>query len=318
MDGEEHAARRPPGGLEPGFRCGYVTLAGRPNVGKSTLLNSLVGEHLSIVSRKAQTTRERVAGLVTTETYQLVFLDGPGLLEAGYALQESMRLAADEAIEEADVIVFVVDGTRPDTLASDEMSAAIRSRGAPMLICINKADRTTGADLQALLEAATALGHDALAVSAARGTGLERLVKWVVERLPESPPLFPPEDTATQPVRFFAEEYVRETCMDLFHEEVPYSIACRVEEFREDRDPVYVRMTIYVERESQKGIVIGRGGSSIKKVGELSRRKIESLIARQIYLDLRVKVLPGWPRKRERLRQLGFRVPPERPGSGDA
>lgn len=315
MEHQENATDRVPAGPMPRFRCGYITLAGRPNVGKSTLLNALVGEHLSIVSRKAQTTRERVAGLVTTDTYQLIFLDGPGLLEAEHALQESMRLAADEAIQEADVVVFVVDGTRPDTLPSHDLSATVRKRGVPMLICLNKADRTSDTDRLALLEEAKDLGHDALAVSAAAGSGLDKLVEWVVERLPESPPLYPAEDTATQPVRFFAEEYVRETCMDLFREEVPYSIACRVEEFREDRDPVYVRITIYVERESQKGIVIGRRGSSIKRVGELSRRKIESLIDRHIYLDLRVKVLPGWPRKRERLRQLGFRVPPKSPES---
>ncbi len=164
----------------------------------------------------------------------------------------------------------------------------------------------------------TTKGYEALAVSATTAEGLDALLDLIIPRLPNSPPLFPPDEMATQPVRFFAEEFVRETCIDMLREELPYSVMCRVEEFREAQDPVYVRINIYVERDSQKGIVIGKGGSTIKRVGERSREKIEALIGQRVYLELRVKVMPKWSRRRERLEQLGFRLPPERPRGGQA
>lgn len=292
-----------------GYRCGYVALAGRPNVGKSSLLNALIGQHLSIVTPLAQTTRERVVGLWSDERAQIVFLDAPGLLEPNYALQEAMRWTADRAIAEADVVVFVADATRVETLKDDELLAAIEARSLPLLLAVNKSDRVGPERRRSLLQAIGVGGREARLVSALTGEGLEELRSRLIELLPESPPLFPTEYAATQPLRFFAEELVRETCMEIFREEVPYSIAVRVEEFREERDPVYIRITIYVERESQKGIVIGHAGSNIKKVGAASRRKIEDLLGRQVYLDLHVKVLPRWSRKRTQLRHLGFDLP---------
>ncbi|UCC85128.1 MAG: GTPase Era [Gemmatimonadota bacterium] len=292
------------------FRCGYVALAGPPNVGKSTLLNALVGEHLSIVSSKAQTTRERVSGILTTEDYQILFIDAPGLIEPRYELQEAMRWAAGAALAEADVIAFIVDGTKPDTVPDSESSDLISLRSVPMIVAINKRDLLDAASEARLIEAVEVQGWNAIAVSAKTGEGLDGLLECVVPLLPESPALFPKDDSATQSLRFFAEEYVRETCMEMYRDEVPYSVMCRVDEFREEQEPVFVRIVIYVEKESQKGIIIGRGGSAIKKIGELSRKKIENLIDRQVYLELRVKVLAGWRRKRARLRQLGFALPP--------
>ncbi len=290
-------------------RCGYVALAGRPNVGKSTLLNTLVGQHLSIVSPKAQTTRERVSGILTTSHYQILFIDAPGLIEPRYALQEAMRLAASAAIDEADVVVLVVDATEPDTFPDQEIGATLRARSVPIIIAVNKVDLVDGETAARLVGEAEALGYSTLAISATTGAGLSEFLSVVVDRLPESAALFPEEDSATQSVRFFAEEYVRETCLELLHEELPYAVTCRVDEFREGQDPVYVRIVIYVERESQKGIVIGRGGATIKQIGQRSREKIEALVERRVYLELHVKVLEGWRRKHARLRQLGYALP---------
>lgn len=292
------------------YRCGYVALAGRPNVGKSALLNALVGEHLSIVSPKAQTTRERVSGILTSPTHQILFIDAPGLIDPGYALQESMRWSALKAIKDADVVAYISDATRPDTLPDAGVAEALDRRSLSVIVAINKIDLVDGVTEARLSEQVRACGFDVLSISAVTGRGTNELLGRILPLLPESPPLFPPGDTSTQPLRFFAEELVRESCLDLFREELPYSIVCRVEEFREEQDPVYIRVIIYVERESQKGIVIGRGGSAIKRVGELSREKIERLLGRGIYLELRVKVMPSWPRKRGQLRQFGFGLPP--------
>jgi len=298
-----------------GFRCGYVALAGRPNVGKSTLLNALVGEHLSIVSPKAQTTRQRVAGILSSDSFQILFIDAPGLMEPRYALQEAMRGAAVAAMKEADVVLFVVDATRPNTLPGAELSREVDGHANPVVVALNKVDLVDVAERDRLLEGIAGAGYRALAISALTEEGLVELLELLLPLLPESPPLFPLDESATQPVRFFAQEYVREACMDLFEQEVPYSITCRVDEFREGQDPIYICVVIYVERESQKGIVIGRGGSAIKKVGERSRQRIESLVGGRVFLELRVKVLPAWSRKYSRLQQLGFQAVP-RGGGG--
>ena len=275
-------------------------------MGKSTLFNVLVGQHLSIVTQKPQTTRERVNGIVTGEDYQVLFIDAPGLIAPRYALQEVMRAAAARALEEADVVAYVCDATRPDTLPDPEEDRELDRATAPILVVLNKTDLVAQSVAAELITRAEAIGYEALAISATEGAGLAELMRRIVAWLPESPPLFPVEDSATQPLRFFAEEYVRETCLDLFREEVPYSVLCRVDEYRESGDPLLIRVNIYVERESQKGILIGKRGATIKKVGELSRRKIEALVGRRVFLELRVKVIPGWRRKRNQLKRLGF------------
>ena len=270
------------------------------------MFNVLVGQHLSIVTQKPQTTRERVNGIVTGEDYQVLFIDAPGLIAPRYALQEVMRAAAARALEEADVVAYVCDATRPDTLPDPEEDRELDRATAPILVVLNKTDLVAQSVAAELITRAEAIGYEALAISATEGAGLAELMRRIVAWLPESPPLFPVEDSATQPLRFFAEEYVRETCLDLFREEVPYSVLCRVDEYRESGDPLLIRVNIYVERESQKGILIGKRGATIKKVGELSRRKIEALVGRRVFLELRVKVIPGWRRKRNQLKRLGF------------
>ncbi len=297
--------------LAPGgrvSRAGIVTFAGRPNVGKSTLLNRLVGERLSITSPKPQSTRDRIVGIRTldaegqgAEPAQLVFLDTPGLLDPKDDLQRSMRHAALAALSDADVIVYLVDATEgaPPPLAT---TAGVAAPKAPVLTALNKIDLVTPDARSALLEQVP----DGYQISAANGDGVDRLLDAIVARVPESPFLYPADDISAQPVRFFVAELVRESALEQLSEEVPHSVAVQVDEFRENQKPVYIRAIIYVERESQKGILLGHQGARIREIGRQSRLKIERLVEQPVYLDLWVKVLPNWRRNPEALKRLGY------------
>ncbi len=233
-------------------RCGVVALAGKPNVGKSTLLNALVGEHLAIVSPKPQSTRLPVVGLLTRADTQFIFTDSPGLLEPEYKLHEAMRAAALRAIDDAEVIAYL---------------HPLAEYPAPPLMQVAKLDRAP---------------------------------------LPEGPFHYDPDAMATQPMRFFAAEFVREAAFELLHEELPYSVAVEIDEFREGQEPVYIRAVVYVERASQKGIVIGEGGRTIKAIGQTARGKIEALLGARVFLELHAKVLPKWRRQPASLKRLGY------------
>lgn len=278
-------------------RCGTVALAGRPNVGKSTLLNALVGEHLAIVSPKPQSTRVPVVGLLARDDTQYIFTDSPGLLEPEYKLHEAMRAAALAAIADADVIAYL--HPLPEYPAPPLVAAARLEREprAPVITVYTKAD---------LRPAVRPSDHPSVVVSALTGDGLDALLEALRARLPESPFLYDPEEMATQPLRFFAAEFVREAAFELLHEELPYSVACEIDEFREGASPVYIRAVVYVERESQKGIVIGQGGRTIKALGRSARAKIEALLGEQVFLELHVKVLPRWRRHEPSLKRLGY------------
>jgi GTP-binding protein Era len=284
-------------------KAGIVAVVGKPNVGKSTLLNRIVGEKLSITSPKPQSTRDRVVGIYTTEDAQMVILDTPGLLNPRYALQEAMRTTAVRALEDADVVVYLGDATEgmPQPLAT--AADLEKPLSAPVIIALNKSDSVSGAERQRL-----AADDSIQLVSALNGDGVKKLMDSVAEKLPESPFLYPGNEISTQPVRFFVAELIRETVLDQLHDEVPYSVAVQVEEYREDRSPLYIRAVIYVERESQKAIIIGAKGAQIKRVGEASRRKIETFIGTQIYLDLWIKVLPNWRKKPETLSRFGYHL----------
>ena len=298
-----------PGGVP---RAGFVALVGRPNVGKSTLLNRLAGEKLSIVTAKEQTTRERVTGILTTDVSQMIFVDTPGLLEPRYLLQRSMLGEALAALVDADVVLLILDATQgmaglPQGQALDRLSA----RRADLVVAINKTDAAEGEPISALAAWTRELfGVDAHRISAERGDGVEALRGALEVRLPVSPFYYPADDMAVQPVRFFVEELVRETIFEAYEQEVPYSAVVRVEEFREAEEPVYIRATIYVERDSQKGIVIGQGGVAIRALGQASREKIEAFLGRAVYLDLWVKSLAGWRKKEAALKRLGYSLPP--------
>jgi len=284
-------------------KCGIVALAGLPNAGKSTLLNALVGERLAAVSPKPQTTRVPVRGLVTDQTTQIVLVDPAGLMDPSYPLQHAMRQSALAEIRGADLVVHL--HPLPDAPAP-ELGALLGHAGpiAHSLLVYSKAD---------LARAPRPALGDALAVSATTGEGLDALLAAIRVRLPEGPFLYDPSDVGTQPLRFFAAEYVREAAFALLEQELPYCVAVELDAFREAEEPVYIRATIAVERESQKPIVLGRGGRTIKAIGIAARERIEALVGRKVRLELWVTVWPKWRRDAARLAQLGLSVPHQEP-----
>jgi GTPase len=285
-------------------RAGIVTVVGKPNAGKSTLLNRIVGEKLAIVSDKPQSTRDRVVGIRTTDDTQMVVLDTPGLLNPRYELHRAMRATALRALADADVIVYLADATDripPSLEDAAELSSPPR---ASVLLAMNKVDALRPAERDELRE----LLPDARFISALTGEGVEELLTELGHALPESPFLYPEDEISTASVRFFVAELVRETALEQLDEEVPYSLACVVEEFRENSSPVYIRTVLYVERESQKRILIGSGGQRIRDIGRAARAKVEALVGASVYLDLWVKVLPNWRKSDSALRRFGYRL----------
>jgi GTP-binding protein Era len=278
-------------------RCGTVVLAGLPNAGKSSLLNALVGERLAIVSPKAQSTRAPVVGVLTRGDDQYIFTDPPGLLVPSYRLQEKMREAALRAVADTEVIAHL--HPLPDFPAPpfERVAGLGAPPTVPVVVVYTKCD---------LVPPKRRPADAGLTVSAVTGEGLGPFLDALAERLPASPFHYPADEMATQPLRFFAAEYVREAAFDLLEEELPYSVACEIDEFREDERPAYIRAVVYVERESQKGIVIGEGGRTIKAIGQAARARIEALMGGSVYLDLHVKVLGNWRRNDPVLRRLGY------------
>ena len=290
-------------------KAGIVTVVGKPNAGKSTLLNRVVGQKLSIVSPKPQSTRDRVVGIRTAADVQMILLDTPGLLNPKYPLQRAMRRAALEALADADVILYLVDATEGDPLPLTTAAALDIPPSAPTLLVLNKVDAITAGSRDHL-----ATAHpDAFLISAATGDGVDALLAHVGQRLPESPFLYPDDEISTQTVRFFVSELVRETALEQLEDEVPYSVACAVEEFREERTPLYIRAVLFVERDSQKRILIGAKGQRIKDIGRTARAKVEAFLEQTVYLDLWVKVLPNWRKNTAALHRFGYRLPEERP-----
>jgi len=280
-------------------RCGTIVLAGRPNVGKSTLLNALIGEHLAIVSPKPQSTRLSVVGLLTRDDAQFIFTDSPGLLEPEYRLHETMRAAALRAIAAAEVIAYLhplAEFPAPPLAAVAKLARAPR---ASIVTVYTQADLVCPS-------ARPPVRPSDVVVSATTREGLDALLEALRAHLPESPFHYAPEEMATQPTRFFAAEFVREAAFELLQEELPYSVAVEIDEFREAAEPVYIRAVVYVERGSQKGIVIGQGGRTVRALGQAARAKIEALLGRRVFLELHVKVLPRWRRHEPSLKRLGY------------
>lgn len=286
-------------------RAGIVTVAGRPNAGKSTLLNRIVGEKLAIVSPKPQSTRDRIVGIHSAGEAQIVLLDTPGLLDPRYALQRSMRATALAALADADVILYLADAAGGDPEPLTELAGLEHAPRAPIVVALNKLDVVPTARREAL----GARLPDASLVSAATGEGVDALIARLASLLPDSPFLYPEDELSTQTVRFFTSELIRETAFEQLDDELPYGVACVIEEFREAQTPVYIRAVLHVERDSQKRILIGSGGRRIRAIGRDSRRKIETLVGSPVYLDLWVKVLPNWRRNPRALARLGYTIP---------
>lgn len=289
-------------------KAGIITVVGKPNAGKSTLLNRVVGEKLSIVSPKPQSTRDRIVGIKTTDDAQMIFLDTPGLLNPRYPLQHSMRATALAALSDADVVLYLVDGTEGAPAPLEEVAQLDQPLRATVVLAINKSDLLSKEQRATLHEAFPA----AHLVSATTGKGMDALLSELTGHLPESPFLYPEDEISTQTLRFFVAELVRETALEQLDDEVPYSVACEIEEFRESQAPVYIRAVLHVERDSQKRILIGAGGQRIRNIGRDARRKIEVLVGSAVYLDLWVKVLPNWRRNPNALNRLGYKLPEDR------
>src|SRR5688572_19228566 len=263
-------------------KAGIVTVVGKPNAGKSTLLNRIVGQKLAIVSPKPQSTRDRIVGIHTEGEVQMIILDTPGLLNPKYALQQAMRGTALKALGDADVIVYVVDSSEGVVEPLATAAALDGAPRAPVITALNKADLLSKRDRSALASANPA----SMFVSAVTGEGVAELLAKAASQLPESPFLYPADEISTQNLRFFAAELVRETALEQLSDEVPYSVACEIEEFREDKSPVYIRAVLHVERDSQKRILIGTKGERIRSIGQTARMKIEALLDQKVFLDL--------------------------------
>jgi len=283
-------------------KTGHIALAGAPNVGKSSLLNTLVGTHLAIVSPKAQATRLPVTGLRTEGDTQFVFHDLPGLLDPAYLMQVRMRELALETLGRMDLILHLHPAAEAPAPPFADVAGVSVPPAATVLTVYTKGDLVPRARWEELEGAG-------LVVSATTGAGIQRLLARIRDQLPEAAFAYDPDDVGTQQLRFFVVEYLREAAFDLLGDELPYSFTAEVEEFREAERPVYIRVTLFVERESQKGIVIGQGGKTIRAIGAHARARIDELLGVPVYLDSWVKVLPNWRRNPAALTRFGFPEP---------
>ncbi|MEX0821106.1 MAG: GTPase Era [Rhodothermales bacterium] len=289
-----------------GHQSGYIALIGKPNVGKSTLMNALVGRKLSIVTRKPQTTRHRVLGILSSDAYQIIFLDTPGIIKPRYRLHESMMHSVQDAIRDADLLVFMADAT---TSTPDEFSLDF-IKDHPAILAINKMDRIRKEDALPLVESYMEIrDFDAVVpISATEETNLDVLLEEIVDRLPAGPPFYPKEMISEHPERFFVAEIVREKIFEQYRQEIPYSVQVNVVQFEErDGERDFVSAEIVVARDAQKGILIGKGGSALKQLGIAARKDIEAFLERSIYLDLHVKVREDWRDRPAYLKSYGYR-----------
>jgi GTPase len=297
---------QPPSDTTMPNRAGHVALVGKPNAGKSTLLNRLLGVKLAITSPKPQSTRVSAVGIVTTGAYQMILLDTPGLLDPSYTLQKSMLASALAALRDADVCIYVHDATGGPPPNLQSLVPAGTPLPKQIIVWANKIDLVNDANRDHLASL-----PNVITGSAETGVGIDQLLTTVAALLPVSPFLYPDDELSTQPVRFFVAEAIRESALAVLHEEVPYGIFVDIEEFREGKKPLYIRAVLYVERDSQKGIVLGAKGRTIREIGTAARALVETLVEESVYLDLWVKVMPDWRKDAVALRRFGFTVPPE-------
>ncbi len=285
---------------EAAFKAGYVALVGKPNVGKSTLLNFMVGQKVSIVSNKPQTTRRRVLGITTTESYQIAFIDTPGIHEAHTQLGRTMIDQAKSALGDTNLVVYVADGSHHPGDMDKQIARMLRGAagevGVPLILCMNKMDLLKAENVQRNVDAYCEMfgTTEYMMTTATRGQNVDRLMEMIVEKLPSQAAMYGEDEFTDQSSRFMASEFVREKILIATREEIPHSVAVMVDQWDEDEKFVHIGATIIVEKSSQKGILIGKGGQFLKEIGTKARTEIEALLAKKIYLELHVKVSEGW------------------------
>ncbi|MDR1683491.1 MAG: GTPase Era [Candidatus Symbiothrix sp.] len=290
-------------------KSGFVNIVGNPNVGKSTLTNALVGEKLSIITSKAQTTRHRIMGIVNTDDFQIVYSDTPGVLRPNYKLQENMLAYSESALDDADVLVYVTDTV--ETIDKNnfflQKVAKIQS---PVLLIINKIDLSNQTDLEKMVAGWQAILPQAeiIPLSATNKFNINYLQKRIEELLPESPPYFEKDALTDRPARFFVTEIIREKILLYYQKEIPYSVEVFVEQFEETKQLISIKAVIVAERDSQKGILIGERGQALKKVGSMARKDIERFFDKKVFLEMFVKVEKDWRNRDNLLRQFGYRL----------
>jgi GTP-binding protein Era len=294
---------------EKKHHSGFVNIVGNPNVGKSTLMNRLVGEKLSIITAKAQTTRHRIIGIVNKPDYQVVYSDTPGVLRPNYKLQEQMLNFSLSALDDADVLLYVTDVVEKID-KNDDFLARVQQLDMPVLLLINKIDLTSQDNLEKMVEQWHQLLPKAeiYPISASNNFEVNSVEQRILELLPESPPYFEKDALTDKPARFFVTEIIREKALLLYQKEVPYSIEVVVEEFKDEQEILRIRAIILVERDSQKGIVIGHKGESLKKLGTMARKDIEHFFEKKVFLELYVKVEKDWRNRDNMLKAFGYKL----------
>ena len=288
-------------------RSGFVNILGNPNVGKSTIMNALVGEKLSIITAKAQTTRHRIMGIVNGEDFQIVYSDTPGILRPQYKLQETMMNYVNSALTDADLILYVTDVTER-TADEGEYIDKIKESGIPVIIAVNKVDLTNQDELEKIVGSwhLAFPGSPIIPISALKNFNLESLLNAVLAKLPEGPPYFPKDQLTDKYERFFASEIIREKILINYKKEIPYSVEIEIESFNDEKDILKIRALIHVTRDSQKGIIIGHKGSMLKRVGTEARHDMEDFFRKKVFLELYVKVTKDWRDKPLSLRRFGY------------
>lgn len=289
-------------------KSGFVNILGNPNVGKSTIMNALVGEKLSIITSKAQTTRHRIMGIVNGDDFQIVYSDTPGILKPRYKLQETMMNSVNLALSDADLIVYVTDVTEKSAWEGEYIDK-IKASGIPVLVVVNKVDLSDQEELGKIVE----LWHisfpqsPVIPVSALRNFNLDILLNAILAKLPEGEPYFPKDQLTDKIERFFASEIIREKILIHYKKEIPYSVEIEIESFSEEKALIRIRALIHVARDSQKGIIIGHKGSMLKRVGSEARRDMEDFFRKKVFLEVYVKVSKDWRDKSDMLRKFGYR-----------
>lgn len=288
-------------------KSGFVNIVGNPNVGKSTLMNTLVGERISIITSKAQTTRHRIMGIVNGEDFQIVYSDTPGVLKPNYKLQESMLGFSTSALKDADILLYVTD-TVENGMKNSDFVEKVRKQQAPVLLIINKIDLTDQQKLEALVAQWKEILPEAeiIPISAANKFNVDYVLKRIKDLLPECPPYFEKDALTDKPARFFVTEIIREKILTNYDREIPYAVEVVVEQFKESDDLIRINAVINVERDTQKGIIIGKGGKMLKIVGTESRKDIEAFFGKKVFLELFVKVEKDWRNKELKLKSFGY------------